>query len=71
MLYRCSQEKAVDFFVANVDKVVKYGDGFQLVILELTRKVCREDPAQKSRFIKVIFQLLQSTSSAVSFEAAW
>lgn len=49
MLYRCAQDKAVSFFVSNVDKVLKYGDGFQLIILELTRKVCKEDPSQKSR----------------------
>lgn len=71
MLYQCSPEKAIDYFVENVENVQKYGDGFQLVILELTRKVCRTNPAQKSRFIKVIFQLLQSQSSAVCYEAAW
>ncbi|GBG29303.1 Coatomer subunit beta [Hondaea fermentalgiana] len=71
MLYQCSQEKAIDYFVENVENVQKYGDGFQLVILELTRKVCRTNPAQKSRFIKIIFQLLQSQSSAVCYEAAW
>jgi len=71
MLYQCSQDKAIDFFANNLDNVQKFGDGFQLVILELTRKVCRSDPSQKSRFIKVIFQLLQSPSAAVCYEAAW
>ena len=71
MLYQCSQDKAIDFFASNLDSVAKFGDGFQLVILELTRRVCRGDPSQKSRFIKIIFQLLQSPSSAVCFEAAW
>jgi len=71
MLYQCSQEKAIDYFAQNVESVQKFGDGFQLVILELTRKVCRADPSQKSRFIKVIFQLLQSPSSAVCYESAW
>ncbi|KAF1793172.1 Coatomer beta subunit (COPB1) [Phytophthora cactorum] len=30
----------------------KFGDGFSLVILEMTRKVCRQDPAQKARFLR-------------------
>jgi len=71
MLYQCSQDKAIDYFAQNLDSVSKFGDGFQLVILELTRRVCRTDPSQKSRFIKIIFQLLQSPSSAVCYEAAW
>ena len=71
MLYQVSQERAVEYLVDNLDQIGKFGDGFQLVILELTRKVCRSDPTQKSRFIKVIFQLLNSESAAVSYEAAW
>lgn len=71
MLYQTSQDKAIDYFAQNIDSVAKFGDGFQLVILELTRRVCRQDPSQKSRFIKIIFQLLQSPSSAVCYEAAW
>lgn len=71
MLYQCSQDKAIDYFAQNIDTVAGFGDGFQLVILELTRRVCRQDPSQKSRFIKIIFQLLQSSSSAVCYEAAW
>ena len=61
----------MEYFSQHTDQVLKFGDGFQLVILELTRKVCRSDPAQKSRFIKVVFQLLQSQSAAVAYEAAW
>lgn len=71
MLFNCSQSRAVAYFAKNADQALKYGDGFQLVVLELTRKVCRADPSQKSRFIKVIFELLHSSSSAVSYEAAW
>lgn len=34
-------------------------------------QVCRKDPAQKSRFVRCLFQLLRSESQAVSYEAAW
>ncbi|ETV91929.1 hypothetical protein H310_13716 [Aphanomyces invadans] len=71
MLFDCAETVAVNFLMNSMDQIQKFGDGFSLVILELTRKVCRVDPAQKARFIRCIFQLLQSSSAAVSYEAAW
>ncbi|TYZ61801.1 hypothetical protein PybrP1_004799 [[Pythium] brassicae (nom. inval.)] len=71
MLFDCAQESAVTFLLSVMDQVPKFGDGFSLVILEMTRKVCRQDPAQKARFVRCIFQLLNSSSPAVSYEAAW
>ncbi|KAF4322039.1 hypothetical protein BBO99_00004337 [Phytophthora kernoviae] len=59
------------FLMNAMDQVAKFGDGFSLVILEMTRKVCRQDPAQKARFVRCVFQLLNSSSPAVSYEAAW
>lgn len=70
MLFNCANELAIQFFTANMEAVSTYGDGFQLVVLELCRKVCRNDPSQKSRFVRVIFQMLSSPSPAVVFEAA-
>ncbi|OQR98671.1 coatomer subunit beta [Achlya hypogyna] len=71
MLFDCAENVAVNFLMNSMDQIPKFGDGFSLVILELTRKVCRADPAQKARFVRCIFQLLQSSSAAVSYEAAW
>ena len=51
--------------------VATFGNGFALIVLELTRQVCRRDPQQKSRFVRVLFQMLSSSSSAVSYKAAW
>lgn len=34
-------------------------------------QVCRRDPSQKSRFVRVLLSMLQSPSAAVSYEAAW
>ena len=62
---------AIEFLAKNMDDVGKYGDGFALLVLELTRKVCKRDPNQKSRFVRVLFQMLSSDSAAVSYEAAW
>lgn len=51
-------------------QIDKFGDGFQLVVLELARKVCKANPNEKSRFVRIIYQLLQSEDPAVSYEAA-
>jgi coatomer subunit beta len=71
MLYNESEDLAIQFLAHNLDDVSKFGDGFALLVLDLTRKACRRDPNQKSRFVRVLFQMLSSTSSAVSYEAAW
>ncbi|KAG6612125.1 Coatomer subunit beta [Phytophthora cinnamomi] len=62
MLNDCAQDRAVTFLMNAMDQVPKFGDGFSLVILEMTRKVCRQDPAQKARFVRCVFQLLNSSS---------
>ncbi|CAE7877717.1 unnamed protein product, partial [Symbiodinium sp. KB8] len=70
MLFNCAQDKALSYFQRNLDKVMRFGDGFQLVVLELIRKITRTDPTKRARFVKVIFSLLSSTSPSVAFEAA-
>lgn len=71
MLFNEAEHIAIDFLSEHIDDIQKYGDGFALLVLELTRKLCRRDPAQKSRFVRCLFQLLRSDSPAVSYEAAW
>jgi coatomer subunit beta len=71
MLFNENEDLAIQFLAHNMDDVGKYGDGFALLVLELTRRVCRRDPTQKSRFVRVLFQMLSSSSPAVSYEAAW
>ncbi|KAK1747717.1 coatomer subunit beta, partial [Skeletonema marinoi] len=65
MLYNESEELAIQFLAKNLDDVVKFGDGFALLVLDLTRKACRRDPNQKSRFVRVLFQMLSAESPAV------
>lgn len=71
MLFNEAEEIAIDFLSDRIDDISKFGDGFALMVLELTRKVCRRDPSQKSRFVKCLFLLLRSDSPAVCYEAAW
>jgi len=71
MLFNEAENLAIEYLAANVDEVPKFGDGFSLCVLDLTRKVCRRDPAQKARFVRSLFSMLSSPSAAVSYEAAW
>lgn len=71
MLFNSDETMAIDFLAQNMDDVGKYGDGFALLVLDLTRRVCRRDPQQKSRFVRVLLEMLSSNSPAVSYEAAW
>jgi len=71
MLFNEAEQIAIDFLSDHMEEIQKFGDGFALLVLELTRKTCRRDPAQKSRFVRCLFQLLHSDSPAVSYEAAW
>lgn len=71
MLFNEAEEVAIEFLATHADELDDFGDGFALLVLELTRKVCRRDPRQKSRFVRFLFQLLGSQSAAVSYEAAW
>jgi coatomer subunit beta len=71
MLFNEAENMAIEYLANHVEEVPKFGDGFSLCVLELTRKVCRRDPAQKARFVRSLFTMLNSPSAAVSFEAAW
>jgi len=56
--------------LVQVDNVAHWGDILQMAVLELIRKVCRANPAEKGKYIKIILALLQSTSTAVVYECA-
>lgn len=71
MLFNEAELIAIDFLASNLDKIQTFGDGFSLLVLELSRKVCRRDPTQKARFVRCLFEMLKSESQAVSYEAAW
>ncbi|KAL3939846.1 MAG: hypothetical protein SGBAC_005504 [Bacillariaceae sp.] len=72
MLLHENEPLAFEFLGQHMgDGISKFGDGFSLLVLELTRRVCRKDPSQKSRFVRVLFHLLGSESAAVSYEASW
>ncbi|KAH8030217.1 hypothetical protein HPB51_006649 [Rhipicephalus microplus] len=70
MLVHVDQERALAYLDSCLDQVQSFGDILQLVIVELIYKVCHANPAERSRFIRCIYNLLNSSSPAVRYEAA-
>ncbi|XP_047968803.1 coatomer subunit beta-1-like [Salvia hispanica] len=70
MLFNCAQDRAINYLLANVDRVSDWGELMQMVVLELIRKVCRTNKAEKGKYIKIIISLLNAPSAAVVYECA-
>uniref|UniRef100_A0A915LS07 Coatomer subunit beta n=1 Tax=Meloidogyne javanica TaxID=6303 RepID=A0A915LS07_MELJA len=70
MLLHVDQQRALDYLSVCIDQVQHFGDILQLVIVELIYKVCHNDPAERNRFIRCVYNLLQSQSPSVRYEAA-
>lgn len=70
MLCQSDQERAIAYLNRNVDEILVWGATLQLSVLELVRRVCRSNPMEKGHYMKIIFNLLQSSSAAVVYEAA-
>lgn len=71
MLIHLDQSKALDYLNSCLDQIANFNDILQLVIVELIYKVCIANPSERSRFIRAIYNLLNtSTSASVRYEAA-
>jgi len=70
MLYNCDQNRAVDYLSNFIQQVPNFGDNLQLVVVELIRKVCKTNPAEKAKYFRCIYELLNSSSNAVKYESA-
>ncbi|XP_052751262.1 coatomer subunit beta [Galleria mellonella] len=70
MLLHADQERALSYLASRLDNVHSFGDILQLVIVELIYKVCHANPSERSRFIRTVYGLLNSSSAAVRYEAA-
>lgn len=70
MLLHADQDRALHYLASCLDQVNSFGDILQLVIVELIYKVCHANPNERSRFIRCIYNLLNSSSPAVRYEAA-
>ena len=60
MLIHADQERALNYLSSCIEQVQNFGDILQLVIVELIYKVCLANPNERSRFIRCIYNLLNS-----------
>ncbi|KAK4705492.1 coatomer subunit beta, partial [Phenoliferia sp. Uapishka_3] len=73
MLQATSPQRAVEYFLQIYDQIPALDEMMQLAIIELIRKESKGTGAEgalKARYIKCIFELLDSGSHSVKYEAA-
>lgn len=70
MLIHADQDRALSYLSSCIDQVHNFGDILQLVIVELIYRVCHQNPMERSKFIRCIYNLLNSSSAGVRYEAA-
>lgn len=70
MLFSCDQDRAVMYLRRIINNVQTVGDTFQLAILNLLRKLARNNPKEKGKYLRVITNLIESRSPAVLYQCA-
>eukprot|EP00668_Euglena_longa_P015141 GGOE01019192.1.p1 GENE.GGOE01019192.1~~GGOE01019192.1.p1 ORF type:complete len:946 (+),score=251.86 GGOE01019192.1:38-2875(+) len=71
MLFNCAQERAVRYLRKAIDVDIDLaGESFQLALVDLLRHLCKTSPAEKAKYLSVIFNLLSSRHAAVLFQCA-
>ena len=70
MLYHCDQDRAILYLDSVLQTIGNTGEAFQLVCLDLIRRVCKYNPSARARYIRCIHTLLTGNSNAVAFEGA-
>ncbi|KAL6250981.1 coatomer subunit beta [Rhinocladiella similis] len=69
-LMSISHEKALDYLTGVLDGVPNADELLQLVELEFIRKDAVQNQANKARYLRLIFDLLEANTSTVIYEAA-
>lgn len=70
MLFECAPEKAAAYILSLEDTVPTLGEVLQLVLVDAMRKFCKAGHPSKQVFLKMLFKLLGSDSSAVLYQCA-
>ena len=70
MLCTTAPEMAVQYLLSELDQLPTWPDILQLVVLDLVRSVCRTQPENKGKYIKLILALMSSQHTSVAYECA-
>ncbi|KAG1887545.1 coatomer beta C-terminal region-domain-containing protein [Suillus fuscotomentosus] len=69
-LAHCAMPKAVEWLISVYDQLTSLDELLQVSIIEVVRLDCKNDTTHRPRYIRCMFELLNSSSHAVKYEAA-
>ncbi|KAG2067188.1 Coatomer, beta subunit [Suillus decipiens] len=69
-LAHCAMPKAVEWLISVYDQLTSLDELLQMSIIEVIRLDCKNDTTHRPRYIRCMFELLNSSSHAVKYEAA-
>ncbi|BEI80652.1 hypothetical protein CcaverHIS002_0111810 [Cutaneotrichosporon cavernicola] len=69
-LCHISQPTAVRYLLSMADQIAGMDELMQMAVIELIRKEARQEGGHRARWIRAIFELLNSPSHTVKYEAA-
>jgi coatomer subunit beta len=69
-LTNISHQKAVEYLMQNFDQITSMDAVMQNAVIELIQKDAFLNPANKAKYLRLIFDLLESPSNTVVYEAA-
>ncbi|KAL0247175.1 hypothetical protein I308_104210 [Cryptococcus tetragattii IND107] len=69
-LCNISQPTAVQYLLNNFDQIESMDELMQMAVIELVRKEAKSEGGHRAKWIRCIFELLNSKSHAVKYEAA-
>lgn len=65
-----NQAKAVEYILSIYDSISSLDELFQLAVIELVRREARVEGANRAKWIRTIFELLNASTHTVKYEAA-
>ncbi|KAF9384089.1 coatomer subunit beta, partial [Podila verticillata] len=70
MLCNSAPELAVEYLESVINQVPNFDELLQMAVVDLIRKDCKNNAANKGKYIRCIFELLNAQSHSVKYEAA-
>lgn len=72
MLFSCSQERAIRYLeqFRETQDLSQAGDVFHLAVVDVVKQLIQTNPAERGKYIPLIFSILQSKSPAVQYQCA-